>query len=157
MVFTVLTSTLQKRKHQTLVLKVLKATMEIHKKDWKEAIVQCFLLWSLSIKDKTSDNITSKEGKMLLETVFLTFLVASVSSNPWTEERANIIRDKFLFMWQNIEVISKDFDERYNGPYKGYLWDPLRVTYERNCNAEDSLCKQWYDEYGDRYNGRLQR
>ena len=97
---------------------------------------------------------------MLLEVVLLT-LVASTLSNPlsypWTEDRANIIRDKLLFMWQNIEPTSKDFDERYTGPYKGYLWDPNRATYERNCNAEKSLCKQWYDEIGDRYNGRLNR
>ena len=97
---------------------------------------------------------------MLLEAVLLSLVASTLSnplSNPWTEDRANIIRDKLLFMWQNIEPTSKDFDERYTGPYKGYLWDPNRATYERNCNAEKSLCKQWYDEIGDRYNGRLNR
>ena len=139
-------------------MNTLKGVIEMEiKKTEKKQLFNILSFVSLSIKDKASDNISRKEDKMLKEAVLLTFLVVSVSSNPWTEERANIIRDKFLFMWQNIEVVSKDFDERYNGPYKGYLWDPLKNTYERNCNAEDSLCKQWYDEYGDRYNGRLQR
>ena len=67
----------------------------------------------------------------LLIVIFSCFLGLTASTDPWTEDRANIIRDKLLFLWENIVPTAMEFDGRYNGSYKDYLYDPLQRTYTK--------------------------
>ena len=68
---------------------------------------------------------------MMLLLVFFSYLAFATSSDPWTEKRANIIRDKLLFIWENAKPITMEFDGRYNGTFSDYLYDPGQRTYTR--------------------------
>ena len=86
------------------------------------------------------------ESKMLLlqRVVFLScFLGLSASSDPWTEDRANIIRDKLLFLWENDIATAMEFDGRYNGSYKDYLYDPDQRTYTKKIFANGKADDQF--------------
>ena len=67
----------------------------------------------------------------------------SASSDPWTEDRANIIRDKLLFLWENDIATAMEFDGRYNGSYKDYLYDPDQRTYTKKIFANGKADDQF--------------
>ena len=78
--------------------------------------------------------------------LFLT-TIEGLKENPWTEKRANILRDKMLYLWENNVAFTSKFDHRYMGDYHDYMYDPKNTTTTKNCvDGVNELCKAWYDE-----------
>ena len=88
---------------------------------------------------------------MLKLILFLTSLVLANAGSPgvpWTEEQANIIRDKILYLWNDNIGFTMQFDHRYkNAPFKDWTYDPTKILITKNCiYGCMSLCDSWYNE-----------
>ena len=88
---------------------------------------------------------------MLKLVLFLASLVLANAGSPgvpWTEEQANIIRDKILYLWNDNIGFTMQFDHRYkNALFKDWTYDPTKILITKNCiYGCMSLCDSWYNE-----------